>query len=161
MTTDPAARAQFAADALAADGKVFTEWLRNNPSNVTSLQKISTELRLSPLELRPEDGFTKLQFEIDPKYCNYQGQVHGGIVATLLDETAGVCACTLVGRGFRGTVSIHVDYLGPAKPGVLVGEARLLKRAARLLFCETYLRTPSGDLLARGSNVVAYGPIRG
>ncbi|MFN8996439.1 MAG: PaaI family thioesterase, partial [Pseudomonadota bacterium] len=149
------------ADALAADGRMFTEWLQSQPGDLASLQKISSQLGLSPVELGPEGGCAKLQFSIDANFCNFLGQVHGGIVATLLDETAGLCACTLVGRGFRGTVSMHVDYLGPAKPGVLFSEGRLIKRASRLLFFETYLRSPSNDLLARGSSVVAYGPIRG
>jgi acyl-coenzyme A thioesterase PaaI-like protein len=29
------------------------------------------------------------RFELDDNYCSYPGTVHGGIVATILDETSG------------------------------------------------------------------------
>jgi acyl-CoA thioesterase len=143
---------------LRKEGVRFATWFVTAGTNLK--QQISSELGLTPIVVRADDGYTELKFDVDAKYCNYQGRVHGGLIATMLDDTAGASACALVGRGFRGTVSATIEYLASVPPGVLLSEGTIIKQTASLLFAEAKLFSSERALLAKSSCVMAYGPLR-
>lgn len=80
------------------------------------------------------------------------GHIHGGIIATLMDEAMsklnrplGVIAMTR---------HMEVDYLRPSPLGrELVLTGHHVRREGRKLFHEAELKTPEGLLLARGKGV--------
>lgn len=53
---------------------------------------------------------------LDPTFAGYGGVIHGGIVATLLDEAMGWAILTLLGR-YAVTQSLNVDYRRPVMVG--------------------------------------------
>jgi uncharacterized protein (TIGR00369 family) len=54
------------------------------------------------------------------------GQVHGGILATLIDSAATFAACIAAGRSVP-TAALHVDYLRPTSGSDLVATAKVRK----------------------------------
>ena len=61
-------------------------------------------------------------FELDDKYCSYPGTVHGGIVATILDETSG--RAILLNNDFAHlmvTLKMEVVYKRTQSPNLLDG----------------------------------------
>jgi uncharacterized protein (TIGR00369 family) len=80
------------------------------------------------------------------------GYIHGGIVATLLDEAMSKLNIPL--NLLAVTRHLEVDYLRPAplhQPLLLVG--RHVRREGRKLFHEAELRHPDGQVLARGKGL--------
>jgi uncharacterized protein (TIGR00369 family) len=89
------------------------------------------------------------QFRIAQQYAGAPGMVHGGIIATLLDEAMGK-----VNR-FRGvravTAELQIDYVRPVPVDQeIIVEAREVEVKGRNLYHEGEIRDRRGDLLARG-----------
>ncbi len=57
-----------------------------------------------------ENNQVEARFELDDNYCSYPGTVHGGIVATILDETSG--RAVLLGNQFdRLMVTLKMEVV--------------------------------------------------
>jgi uncharacterized protein (TIGR00369 family) len=101
--------------------------------------------------LRGEEEI-RLGLRIADRHCNTGGHAHGGLVASLAD--LGLIHAVSVARERRGearawlgTVSLAVDYLGPAPVGAwLEIRARVTRLGQRLAFVE-------GPMLADGAHV--------
>ena len=96
-----------------------------------------------------------------PEHFNgYPGVAHGGIVAAVLDETAG--RSILADGGFDDlmvTAKLEVVYRRPTPTGVpLVAVGRLLRRSELRAEAEAALRLPDGTVAARGSVLLARPP---
>jgi len=88
-------------------------------------------------------------FRLGTEYAGGAGFLHGGIIATLLDEAMGK-----VNR-FRGvravTAELNVEYLRPVPvEQEIVVEAREIEKNGRNLFHVGEIRSAKGDVLARG-----------
>jgi uncharacterized protein (TIGR00369 family) len=88
-------------------------------------------------------------FRVGPEYQGGPRFVHGGIIATLLDEVMGK-----VGR-FRGvrtvTAELQVEYLRPVPVDEdLVVEGWEIEKNGRNLYHTGEIRSASGAVLARG-----------
>jgi uncharacterized protein (TIGR00369 family) len=89
------------------------------------------------------------KFKLGPEYQGATGFVHGGIIATVLDEVM-----SKVSRFFdvrAVTAELMVEYLRPVNIGQdLVVEGFHARRDGRQLYHEGEIRDVSGTLLARG-----------
>jgi acyl-coenzyme A thioesterase PaaI-like protein len=97
-----------------------------------------------------------------PEHFNgYPGVTHGGIVAALLDETAG--RTILMDGGFEDlmvTAKLEVVYRRPTPTGVpLEVVGRLLRRLEARAEAEAELRLPDGTVAARASVLLARPPV--
>ena len=91
--------------------------------------------------------------QFDARYQGYPGVVHGGIVATALDETLARAVMYEDPNRFMFTGRLTTRYRKPVpveRPVRLVGE--VLKDRGRMAECAAKLYGPDGDLLATGSN---------
>jgi uncharacterized protein (TIGR00369 family) len=101
------------------------------------------------LEIDPERGEIRVQFEAKPEFLNPMGVVQGGFVAAMLDDTLGpALVCTLPPGQFAPTIELKVNFIRPAPLGVLVGEGRIVSRGGTIAFLSGELRTEQGDLVA-------------
>ncbi|GAC1671923.1 MAG: hypothetical protein PVS3B2_13640 [Candidatus Dormibacteraceae bacterium] len=83
--------------------------------------------------------------------------IHGGAIATLLDESLASVAFTAADEGETTvTVDLKVDFLRAAKPGRLVARATLRHRTRRLAFCEATVEQDGGEIVAEARAVIAY-----
>ena len=88
-------------------------------------------------------------FRLGPEYSGGLGFVHGGIIATLLDEAMGKVNRF---RGLRAlTAELTIEYLRPVPVEQdIVVEAREVDMKGRNLYHVGEIRNARGDVLARG-----------
>lgn len=73
-----------------------------------------------------EEGTMDLRFTLDPKFGNFFGGVHGGIVSALVDEACSYATVAAVGvHCFLGTAELHARIFGKAKVGVIDAKAKI------------------------------------
>jgi len=83
--------------------------------------------------------------------------VHGGAIATLLDEALASAAFTLAEEGETTTTAdLKVDYYRTCKPGRLIARASVRHRTRRLAFCQASLEREDGEVVAEARAVIAY-----
>jgi len=101
------------------------------------------------LEIDPDRGTIRVQFEGKREFLNPMGVVQGGFVAAMLDDTLGpALICTLPPGHFAPTIELKVNFIKPAPLGALIGEGRLVARGGTIAFLAGELRTAGGDLIA-------------
>ena len=119
----------------------------------TALDRIATPpaatlLGWHLLDARPGEGWIRIGFEGKRDFCNPAGFIQGGILAAMLDDTMGPAVFAMTeGRLYTATISLTVNFLAPAKPGRIVGEAQVTQLGKTVAFIEGRL-TRDGTLLA-------------
>lgn len=103
----------------------------------------------------------QLGFRVEARHTNPSGTCHGGLLATFCDVLLPALALYQNGTGrrhFQPTVSLQIDYLGPAPLGGWVqGEGDVLQRTTGMLFTQG-LVTVDGQAVARASAVFRSRP---
>ncbi len=105
----------------------------------------------------------QIGFRVEQRHTNPMGMCHGGMLATFADM---LVPCTVMylrdrERRFLPTVSLQIDYLGPAKLGAWVqGEAQVLRTTRNLLFGQG-LVSADGEPALRFSGIFKLGPLFG
>ena len=101
------------------------------------------------LDVRPKDGWIRIGFDGKGDFCNPAGFVQGGILSAMLDDTMGPAVFAMTeGRLYTATISLTVNFLAPAKPGRIIGEARVTQLGKTVAFIEGRLTAKDGTLLA-------------
>ncbi len=99
------------------------------------------------LDIRRIDGGVELDYVVPDKFCGWKGVVHGGIIATMLDELA-AWACTEAGSN-AVTAELSVRFRRPVSTGQrLRGFGRVVEERGRLLLAESRLVDEQGAVLA-------------
>lgn len=84
-----------------------------------------------------EEGQTEGWLEIHQMHKQQNGFVHGGVIATLADITAGFAAYTLVPEEYHVvTGEIKISYLSPGIGDRLYAKGWVLKQGHKMNFCE-------------------------
>ena len=104
------------------------------------------------LEVEAETGVVRTDWEAGPQSIGFSGIVHGGVVATVLDE-AMVWAATWAGKKFCLCGELTTRFRKSAVVGrPMVVEAKVDFRAPRLIQTSAVLRdVADGGLLATAS----------
>jgi uncharacterized protein (TIGR00369 family) len=101
------------------------------------------------LDARPTQGWVRIGFEGKRKFCNPAGFVQGGILSAMLDDTMGPAVFVMTdGRLYTATISMTVNFLKPAKPGPITGEATVTQLGKTIAFAEGKLMAEDGAVLA-------------
>jgi uncharacterized protein (TIGR00369 family) len=102
------------------------------------------------LHIELEDGRARTTWRAGEDFVGWSDKLHGGIVATLLDEVmAWACASS---DAWAVTAEMTVRYRSPAAPGEeLVAEARVVERRRRIYEVLGEVRGADGRLVAEGS----------
>ena len=102
------------------------------------------------LDIRPTPDGVGFTWTPPDRFQGWDGIIHGGIVATLLDELI-AWACTA--RGFDAvTGELTVRYRRPLAAGHPVrGTGRIVQEKGRLLLGESRLLDESGNVVAEAS----------
>ena len=96
----------------------------------------------------PDAGTIELSFTARDEFLNPAGQVQGGFLAAMLDDTLGpALVATLSDGEWAPTISLNVQFLRPARPGRLRSRGRVVRRGRDIVFL-------AGELLD-GDHVVA------
>ena len=113
------------------------------------------------LRLRFEtDGkIVKTRFVPRAEHIGFKGTVHGGLVATLLDEIM-VWACAVQTKRFAFSVELNVRFIHSLKPGeeVIATAELVANRKGKIFEPKAELRDQNGLLLATATG--KYMPIK-
>jgi uncharacterized protein (TIGR00369 family) len=89
------------------------------------------------------------RFRLGPDYQGAHGFIHGGIIATVLDEV--MSKASRLSNVRTVTAELNVEYLKPVPVGAeIVVEGFEVRREGRQLYHEGEIRDAAGVLLARG-----------
>jgi uncharacterized protein (TIGR00369 family) len=106
------------------------------------------------------DGQTvTTRFVPRPEHVGFSQTVHGGLIATLLDEMM-VWACAVQTRRFAYCAELNVRFLRPVRPNQPARAVAELtaNRRGRIFEAKAELRNEAGDLLATATG--KYLPIK-
>jgi uncharacterized protein (TIGR00369 family) len=101
------------------------------------------------LDARPGDGWVRIGFDGKQEFCNPAGFVQGGILTAMLDDTMGPAVFVMTeGKLYTATITMTVNFLAPAKPGPIVGEADVTQLGKTIAFVAGRLMAEDGTVLA-------------
>ena len=102
------------------------------------------------LQTDAERGRAETEIVFDPRFQGWAGVVHGGLVATVLDEALIYAAGA---RGFRCvTGEITVRYVRPVSTGTPYAlKGRFVRKRGRVVLAESSLLDAKGREVARAS----------
>jgi uncharacterized protein (TIGR00369 family) len=101
------------------------------------------------IDARPEDGWIRIGFDGKRDFCNPAGFIQGGILSAMLDDTMGPAVFVMTdGKLYTATITMTVNFLAPAKPGKLIGEANVTQLGKTIAFVEGKLMDENGTVLA-------------
>ncbi len=116
---------------------------------------------IGPLYARRDEAGLSLGFRVEQRHCNAMNVAHGGMLATFMDMQVPLGTRVLDERLFNTlmmTISLSVDFFGPAPMGSWVsGETQLLRTTRNLVFAQG-LMAADGTPIARASAVFRIGP---
>lgn len=97
----------------------------------------------------PEAGTIEVSFTATERFLNPAGDVQGGFLAAMLDDTLGPALVATLGEGeWAPTIDLNVQFLRAAKPGELRGHGRVVRRGKGVGFLAGELRNEAGELVA-------------
>ena len=107
------------------------------------------------IDARPEDGWIRILFDGKESFCNPAGFVQGGMLSAMLDDTMGPAVFVMTeGRLYTTTITMNVNFLAPAKPGPITGEATVTQLGKTIAFVEGRLTAKDGTLLATATSSI-------
>lgn len=121
---------------------------------------------LDDLGIRLVDvGAGRASFEIDvqPRHLNRQGNLQGGVTATLLDAAcgyAGLAGTDGAGLGNAVTLTLAISYIAKVRAGRLVARGHVTKMGRSVYFSHAELVGASGDLIATAQGAFKRTPQR-
>ena len=109
-------------------------------------------------------GWVTSEVVIEPRHLQQNGVVHGGLMATMADHTAGAAAVTLAAAGQIGmTAELKVSMLRAARAPRLECRGQVLKQGRSLSFVEAEVYAVDGErreLVAKASATMAISSTR-
>jgi uncharacterized protein (TIGR00369 family) len=104
------------------------------------------------LDARPDEGWVRIGFEGRAEFCNPAGFIQGGMLSAMLDDTMGPAVFVKTdGRLYTATITMTVNFLVPAKPGPIIGEAHVTQLGKTVAFVGGRLMAEDGAVLATAS----------
>lgn len=102
------------------------------------------------LEIEFGEGSARTEWVAGDDFVGWSDKIHGGIVATLLDEVMAWAPSSY--DSWAVTAEMTIRYRSPASPGErLLAEGRVVRRRRRIYEVEGSVRTTDGRLIAEGS----------
>lgn len=109
--------------------------------------------------LRLTEGELAASFVVRREMTNPSGILHGGIMATMLDELMGLTVFLLDDESFFASINLTIDFLASARVGEeVIGAARVIRRGRRVVNVEGTLSRADGTLLARATSNLGLAP---
>jgi uncharacterized protein (TIGR00369 family) len=105
------------------------------------------------VSIQPEQATICVRFQAKPEFANPMGNVQGGFLAAMLDETLGpALVATLPADQFAPTIELKVSFVHPANiGGALIGSGHVVARTKSIAFLAGELHDEAGQLIATAS----------
>jgi len=108
------------------------------------------------VELSP--GYAKVKLELKKEFLNWENMIHGGIIATLLDQAFG-CACNTL-ENIHVAIQMNIHFLAAAPVGeTIYADSRVIHAGKRVGASEMTVLDSNGKTIARATGTtVSLGP---
>lgn len=101
------------------------------------------------------DSGSALEYLAKPEQCHSGGVVQGGFVTGWIDAAMAHAVIAKTGEGVVPmTLELKVSFLAPARPGLVVASAWVIKSGRTNAFVEGKLSDVDGNLLATASSTL-------
>jgi uncharacterized protein (TIGR00369 family) len=120
----------------------------------------ATHLGLDILEADKAAGRVRIRFVAPPEFRNASGNVQGGFLVAMLDDTIGPAVLIATdAQRLPVTIAITVTFLSPAKPGPLFGTGVVRKLGKTIGYVEAMLEDEHGVEIAHAVSSVRLMPM--
>ncbi len=93
-----------------------------------------------------EPGYVEMRVDYDRALTQQHGFLHGGLVGTVADCTAGYAAFSLMrAEDSVITVEYKINMLAPAHGRTMLGKSRVIRAGGSLMVCQSDLYVLQGD----------------
>lgn len=104
------------------------------------------------MSLTEDDGKIKVTAAITPELKQFYGNVHGGVLASLMDSAIAVAINQFLDSNLgASTVELNISYLYPVNEGILWAEGKVVKKGRRIIVGQGEIKDDSGRLVAIGT----------
>jgi len=109
---------------------------------------------LKPTAVAAEYGSLTFEYVIRKEMTNPTGNLHGGVIAGIIDDIMGATIYSLEKSNTFVTVNLSVDYFAPARIGdVIQATTQVIKEGRNVIYVECEIWLPEKNrLLAKGSS---------
>lgn len=127
---------------------------------VAKVVNISPYFSLLSMEIKDlKWGTSFLEVQLEEKHLQPLGNVHGGVIASVIDAATFWATFPQVENGLGlTTVEIKVNYLAPVQKGKLKAEGRCIKMGKTLALGEALVKDQEGKLIAHGTSTMMVLP---
>lgn len=103
-----------------------------------------------------KDGHAIVEMEIEQKHLQAYGILHGGVLATLIDNGIGAAVHSmLTDDEASATVDLNIKFLKGISEGVLRAEGKVFKKGRSMVFAECSITDDKDQMIAWGSGTFA------
>lgn len=97
-------------------------------------------------------GKTRVLLKVTEKLKQFYGNLHGGVIASLLDSAIAVAVNQQLepGEG-ASTVEIKINYLRSINDGTLWGEGKVIQKGRKIVVAQGEIKDDAGQILAIGT----------
>ncbi len=104
-------------------------------------------------------GYAEMVLPVESKLTNRAGNVHGGVLCTLVDSTCGFAGCypineTEVPRCV--TLTLNTSFIGPVTGRVIRAIGEVQGGGKRIFFAKSTILNEDGSLIATGEGSFSY-----
>lgn len=100
-----------------------------------------------------ERGIASLSVIIKRDMTNPYGNIHGGMMSALIDETIGWAVVSLEAEHHYTSLNLNVDFLYAAKEGEkMIATAEVIRQGKKIVHVECKVRNTKGDILAKATS---------
>jgi uncharacterized protein (TIGR00369 family) len=102
--------------------------------------------------LTSNNGHAEMSWTPTPDMANPFGSVHGGIIATVIDESCGAALMPMIETPSAPTVSLSVEYLYAVQiGGTYTILSEIVRKGRAMAIADARILDEDGKLLARGT----------
>lgn len=96
-------------------------------------------------------GASEIKVKVTKGLTQSAGFAHGGVATSLVDSAVGLALCTLLQpRESITTIELKVNFLAPAKPGLLKAKGWIIHKGKRTAVGESEVKDQRRKLIAKG-----------
>jgi uncharacterized protein (TIGR00369 family) len=137
--------------------------IRLNPQYSEALANLVNQcpyFKLLSMEIKDlQWGTSILEVQLEEKHLQPFGNVHGGVMASVVDASAfwAVFPQVEAGKGLT-TVEVKLNYLAPAQKGKLIAQGRCIRIGKTLALGEAQVKDDHGTLISHGTATMMVVP---
>ncbi len=101
------------------------------------------------------ENLARIALDLRPFHLNRNGIAHGGVILSLIDDTAGASGnwCSVPGNvRLSVTVDLTVSFIARAAAGRLIATGRVVSQGRSMFFARTEVHDAAGTLVGVGQS---------